>query len=240
MYDSYVIPKDKNGGFPFHSRLTDKFQNMGLMTVNRKILFVPLMSLFVISVFAQEVAPDFTLSDVDGDQFSLSDYTEKVVLLDFFATWCSDCISQIPHLKSLQAEFGEDLVIISISVSPSFDTDEKLRQFRQNNGIDWIVARDITGIGEEYNVDMIPELVIVDREGYIRHQHVGPIEYAVLREEIYEIMQESESPNNANSTNNTNDDSNEIVLAVVIVLAILTSSVVLYRVLSRRRSGHPK
>lgn len=214
------------------------------MIVNRKILFlfVPLLLLLVMPVIAQEAAPDFALSDIDDEQFSLSGYKEKVVLLDFFATWCSDCVDQIQHLKSLQTEFGEELVIISISVSPSFDTVEKLRQFRHDNNIDWIVVSDTTGIKDEYNVDMIPELVIVDQEGYIRHRHVGRTEYAALNEEIYQIMQESGPDNDTNNknSNSNNCNSNEVVLAAVLVLAILTSSIFLYRVLSRRRPSHLK
>lgn len=120
---------------------------------------------------AQVVAPDFTLSDVNGVDFSLSDYREKVVILDFFATWCSPCVVQIPRLKSLSGEFGEDLVIISVS-SPSNTIDE-LQDFSQEHEMDWIVARDASGVFDKYDIQNIPTLVIVDQEGYIRHRHVG-------------------------------------------------------------------
>ena len=149
-----------------------------------------LLSFFVRSVTAQEVAPDFTLTDIDEVEFSSSDYRGKVVLLDFFDTMCSPCLEEIPHLQSLYEEFGEDLIIISISVSPSFDTVEKLQQFRQEHEIDWIIARDTIGIYDEYDVQYIPTLVIIDQEGYIQHRHVGLTDESVLREEIYEIIPE--------------------------------------------------
>jgi len=161
--------------------------------LNRKIVLftsLALLSFLARSVVAQEVAPDFTLTDIDGVEFSLSDYRGKVVLLDFFDTLCSPCREEIPHLKSLHEEFGEDLIIISISVSPSFDTVEKLQQFRQEHEIDWIIARDTIGIYGEYDVQYIPTLVVIDQEGYMQHRHVGLTEESVLSEEIYEIIPE--------------------------------------------------
>jgi len=140
--------------------------------------------------FAQEIAPDFTLTDIDGVQFSLSDNRRSVVLLDFFATWCNPCIAEIPHLKSLHEEISEDFIIISISVSPETDTVQNLQQFRQEHEIDWIIARDTIGIWEDYNVQYIPTLVIIDQEGYIQHKHVGLTDESKLREEISEIIPE--------------------------------------------------
>jgi len=136
------------------------------------------------------LAPDFTLTDIDGNTFSLSDFQGKVVILDFFATWCGPCVAEIPHLRSLQEEFGEDLIIISISISPSSDTVEKLQQFRQEHEIDWIVARDTIGMNDGYDVQIVPTLVILDQEGYIQYRHVDFTDESVLREEIIEIIPE--------------------------------------------------
>ncbi len=159
---------------------------------NAKIILlagIVVLSILVMDVVALEIAPDFTLTDIDGVEFSLSEYRGKVVLLDFFATWCSACVAEFPHLKFVHDEFGEDLIIISISVSPSSDTVEKLQQFRDDHGIDWFVARDTAGVHDKYgNIWPIPTLVIIDQEGYIQHQHSGLTDESVLREEIYEIM----------------------------------------------------
>lgn len=142
-------------------------------------------------VAAQEVAPDFTLTDIDGNDFSLSDHRGRAVLLDFFAIWCSACVAEIPHLKSLHSEFGEDLTIISISVSPASDTVEKLQQFRQTHEMEWIVARDTIGVSDRYgDIYPIPTLVLIDQEGNIQHRHSGLTDESVLREELHEIMHE--------------------------------------------------
>jgi len=163
------------------------------MSSNKKIFLLVIISvliLFVRSAIAQEIASDFNLTNIDGIEFSLSDYTEKVVILDFFATWCGPCVSEIPHLKSLHEEFGEDLVIISISVSPSSDTVESLLEFRQEHEMNWIIARDTIGVNDKYGVQYIPTLVIVDQKGYIQHRHVGLTEESVLHEEIVKIIPE--------------------------------------------------
>jgi len=164
--------------------------------VKKKIFLLAYTVLFMLPVgctIAQEIAPNFTLTDIDGTEFSLSDYRGRVVLLDFFATWCGPCVAEIPHLKSLHEKFGEDLIIISISVSPSSDTVEKLQEFRQEHGIDWIIARDTIEISNEYDVQFIPTLVIIDQEGYIQHRHVGLTDESVLYEEIHEIIPEFET-----------------------------------------------
>ena len=90
---------------------------------------IVVLSFFVRCVIAQGIAPDFTLTDIDGVEFSLSDHRGRVVLLDFFATWCGPCVDEIPHLRLLHSEFGEDFIIISISVDPYSDTVEDLQQF---------------------------------------------------------------------------------------------------------------
>ncbi len=153
-------------------------------------LFVSLVILSLSAmteVSAKEVAPNFTLTDIDGNEFSLSGYRGKIVLLDFFRITpsCPPCIEAIPHLKSLHETFGEDLVIISISVGS--ETVNDLQQFRDNYEISWTIAKDTVGVSNDYNIQYIPTLVIVDQEGYIRHRHVGLTEESVLLNEINAI-----------------------------------------------------
>ena len=162
---------------------------------------LPLKILFIISalvllsfsteVFAQQLVPDFTLTDIDGNEFSLSDYRGKVVLLDFFARWCKPCYSVIPHLKSLHEEFSEKLVILTISVDPTYDTVEDLQEFRETYGIKWSIARDIAGVSKEYEIEYIPTTIIIDQKGYLQHQHVGgQVEETTLSEEIEGLLAE--------------------------------------------------
>jgi len=168
--------------------LTTKTEhNSRAVNVKKTLLLagIIVLTFLVRCVVAQEIAPDFTLTDIDGVEFSLSDFRGKVVLLDFLTTYCSACVAAIPHLRSLHDEFGEDLIIVTISVAPYFDTVEKLLQFREDQGIDWIVARDTIDMNEEYgDMPIIPVLVAIDHEGYIQYRHLGPTDEAVLHEEI--------------------------------------------------------
>jgi len=130
------------------------------------------------------LAPDFSLTDIDGNDFSLSDYRGTVVLLDFFATWCVPAVEQISDLKILHEEFGEDLTIISIS--PQNET--VLKDFRDDYDVGWTIAKDTAGVFDAYDVQYIPTLVIIDQSGYIRYRHVGLTEESVLRQEIESLL----------------------------------------------------
>ncbi len=128
-------------------------------------------------------APDFTLKDIYGHRFSLSDFRGKVVILDFFATYCGPCKAQVGELKEVKEQFGDEVVIISISVSPE-DTDEVLRSYAEENGITWRVARDTAGVGDAYKVLYVPTIVVVDPEGRIAARHIGFTDSETLAEEV--------------------------------------------------------
>ena len=71
-------------------------------------------------------APDFTLTDTDDNSFNLSDFEGKVVVLDLMATGCEPCKQEIPHLKEVQQHYGDDVIILSISVAWGGDTNQGL------------------------------------------------------------------------------------------------------------------
>jgi len=142
-------------------------------------------------VVGKEKAPDFTLVDINREQFSLSDHRGKVVLLDFFTTMCPPCIIEIEHLKGLYNKYSPDqLVILSISVDPYSDTVQRLQSFAQQNEITWTVARDTANVAYSYGVSPIPHLVIVDAEGYKRHNHIGLTAESTFRSEIDSLLSE--------------------------------------------------
>lgn len=135
------------------------------------------------------LAPDFTLIDIDGNSFSLSDYNGKVVILDFFSTTCAPCRSEMKQLKVVQEEFRAEIVIISISINVDYDSDERLKQFREDFNITWILARDTANVRDHYFVPSIPTLCIIDQEGYIRYYDHNWEGAQALIEEISKIMQ---------------------------------------------------
>jgi cytochrome oxidase Cu insertion factor (SCO1/SenC/PrrC family) len=130
------------------------------------------------------LAPDFTLTDVDGKTFRLSDQQGKVVVLEFMRTTCSACVAQSPRLRDLRSQFGSDVVMVMVSIDPVGDTDSVLRDYRNQNLMGWIAMGDKAQVYQGYGVDATPTIFIIDRNGYIKYQHVGLTESSVLIGEV--------------------------------------------------------
>jgi peroxiredoxin len=117
---------------------------------------------------------DFTMKDMTGKSVKLEDYRGKVILLDFWATWCGPCKYEIPGFVQLQEQYGKDgLQVIGISVDDTVDKLEPfVRQFRMNYPI-------LLGLGHDEVQDAygpvigIPISVIISRDGRICAKHMG-------------------------------------------------------------------
>jgi len=131
------------------------------------------------------LAPDFTLTDVDGQTFRLGDQRGKVVVLEFMRTTCSACLAQEPYLRELRSRFGGgDVVMVVISVDPTTDIDEVLRDHRDQGLMGWIAIVDKAQVYKLYGVQATPTIVIIDKNGYIQYEHVGLTESSVLMKEV--------------------------------------------------------
>jgi peroxiredoxin len=136
-------------------------------------------------------APDFTLIDIDGHVFSLSDFRGQIVILDFMATWCPRCIAERPHLQAVQTEFGSRLAIVSISIA---DTEDAVRVFRDEHNTNWTYARDTLNLIATYNVTGTSTLYLIDQDGYIQYQHHATVvEASVLTSEIHDLLPDSDT-----------------------------------------------
>lgn len=119
-------------------------------------------------------APDFTLTDMEGNSVSLSNLKGKVVFLDFWSTWCPPCRESLPHTQSLsqheKAKSGE-LVVLAINAREEAD---KVKQFMQEKGFSFRVLMDKDGaVLDKYKVQGIPTFVLIDREGKVAWVQVG-------------------------------------------------------------------
>lgn len=134
----------------------------------------------------QGKAPDFSLSTIDSGTIQLSDYKGKVIILDFWATWCPPCRKEIPGFIKLYEEYkGRGLVIIGIS---SEDID-KLKKFSKDNGINYPIAIGNPEVSSAYGgIQYIPTTFIIDRDGNIAGKHVGFVEKDVFEKEIKGLL----------------------------------------------------
>jgi peroxiredoxin len=112
------------------------------------------------------MAPDFTLKDLDGNDVKLSDYRGKIVILNFWATWCKYCVLEMPDLDELNKELkeGGDAVIITVNTQESA---EKARNFIESSGYSLTVLLDQDGsVTRSYGITGFPTTFIINKDGY--------------------------------------------------------------------------
>ena len=120
---------------------------------------------------AEGYAPAFTLPEIKGGQVSLADLRGKVVLLNFWATWCPPCRREIPDFISLQTQYGaEGLQIVGIGT----DEPMKVRAYAEENGMNYPVLYGTDDVALAYGgIDAIPTTFLIDRQGRIASRYVG-------------------------------------------------------------------
>ena len=135
-----------------------------------------------------DVAPNFTLTSLDGKQVRLSDLRGKPVMLNFWYATCPGCLEEIPGMQKFYASqqaAGKDLVILGIN---SVDDAQTARQFVQQEGITYAVVLDHQQqVAMLYNLTATPTSYFIDRQGMIRSVYVGPIGVATLQQRVAEI-----------------------------------------------------
>ena len=129
-------------------------------------------------VEALQAAPDFTLKDLNGDNVSLKKYRGKIVLLDFWATWCPPCRLSIPELVELQKKYrGEGVVVLGISMDdPEMFPDKYILAFKEAFKMNYTILRADQKVAMDYfgTANMaIPTLFVINREGKLTDKIVG-------------------------------------------------------------------
>jgi thiol-disulfide isomerase/thioredoxin len=121
-----------------------------------------------------KMVPPFAVTTVDGQKVSMDDLQGKVVLLDFWATWCGPCREALPHIQQVAKKFkDEPLVILSVSL----DTDEHAwKEFIGKHEMTWLQYRDggFTGpVSKMFGVTAIPHTFTIDTDGVLQEEHIG-------------------------------------------------------------------
>jgi len=144
------------------------------------------------TAFGGEAAPDFSLRDINGKEVSLSSYKGKVVLVNFWATWCGPCKLEMPHLDKMDREFeARGFEVISISTDDARAA-SKVKPLIKRGGYGFTVLLDKdTTVVSQYNpAKTLPYNVLIDREGKIHkvYQGYNPGDEVELRKEVEELL----------------------------------------------------
>lgn len=167
------------------------------MKKNKLVILSFVLVLFVSSVsgllFAQEAlakdAPDFTLTDLDGNTISLSELEGEVVFLNFWATWCTPCKKEMPYLNEAFETYKDKGVnIIGISIDR---LEKTVKKFLAKKEVLYPVAMGSQKFLRDYEIArVIPVTVIIDKKGKLRYKLIGEMEKEEIERYIQELINE--------------------------------------------------
>ena len=121
---------------------------------------------------AGDRAPDFQLQNLDGQTVSLGNLQGKPVLINFWATWCSPCRSEMPYIQEIYEEWADKgLVVLAINIG---ENSAKAEEFMQNYNLSFTVLLDTKqDVAQRYNISGIPTTFFIDKDGIIQDKVIG-------------------------------------------------------------------
>jgi thiol-disulfide isomerase/thioredoxin len=134
-----------------------------------------------------EKAKDFEIQDINGNIVKLSDYPGKVILLNFFATWCPPCRMEMPDFNLIEKEYKDKVKIIAINAA--HEPLPAVQEFVKTNNLEFTVAIDDGRVGALYGpIPGIPVTVIIDKDFNIARKYVGLRPKEVFVNDINELL----------------------------------------------------
>lgn len=138
-----------------------------------------------------QLAPDFTLNDINGNKVTLSQFRGKVVILNFWSIWCGPCVAEMPSLDNLYRESKDKgLVVIAIAV----DNPEKaVRSFIEEKKLTFLVLLDKDKkVYFKYSLYGIPVTLLIDRKGFIAEKFIGERDWnsPEMKEKVIKLLKE--------------------------------------------------
>ncbi|MGC1456241.1 MAG: TlpA disulfide reductase family protein [Nitrospirota bacterium] len=156
-------------------------------------LFLTLFVRDAVSLDAAQIgkpAPEFTLINVNGGKGSLSEYKGKVVLLNFWATFCGPCKAEMPSLNSLFLSYQkDDFIVLAVSTD---DSEKPVQSFIRKKAIAFpvLIDKDQEVYFEKYGVIGLPTSFLIDRDGLVREKFLGdrPWDAPEMKEKIEKLL----------------------------------------------------
>jgi cytochrome c biogenesis protein CcmG, thiol:disulfide interchange protein DsbE len=143
--------------------------------------------------------PAFSIKDLSGRDVSLADFRGRVVLLNFWATWCEPCKEETPALEAAYQRLKDDgLVIIGVNLLNSERSNQRgvedVRRFVDQYGVTYPILLDDSGsVGQAYGVAPLPTSIFVDRDGKVRYIRIGPLGIPDVEQVFRRLQRESDS-----------------------------------------------
>ncbi|MDD5170544.1 MAG: TlpA disulfide reductase family protein [Syntrophales bacterium] len=136
---------------------------------------------------AMEAAPDFNMALFGGGDFQLSAQKGKVVVINFFASWCVSCGKETPVIEIISHKYSpQNVVFLAIAVD---DTEKKAKAFMQKMGMTIPAGLDKTGkIKEDYGIYGMPTTFFIDKNGKVSYSHAGIVTEELLKHEIDKLL----------------------------------------------------
>ena len=137
----------------------------------------------------KKTAPDFEVYDAQGNAVRLSDFKGKPVVVNFWATWCGPCKSELPHFEKLMEEYsGVEFMMVNLT-DGSRDTVDSVKAFIKDNGYVFNTYFDTSsGAAIAYNVYSIPFTIFVDKDGNLISDYTGAMTEEILRKNIEKLI----------------------------------------------------
>lgn len=174
-------PREGSGFEPVKATATYKGKTYYFCSVECKVEFLKNPDEFLVTD-AGKPAPAFSLKTFDGTTVSLASLRGKVVLLDFWATFCAPCIAALPELQALQAKYGDrGLAVVGVTVD---DRPALVKKAAAQAKVTYPMLRATPEVWNAYKVTALPALVLVGRDGKIIRRYGGEADRAAMIAEI--------------------------------------------------------
>ena len=134
-------------------------------------------------------APDFTLTDAKSRAVTLSAYRDRVVLLDFWATWCGGCKTEIPWYMEFDRKYRDHGLTV-IGVAMDDEGRKVVNPFVKQKGIDYTIVIGNDVLAKQYNLTAMPLTLLIDRKGRVAVSHAGVVNRDDFENDIQQLLKE--------------------------------------------------
>jgi thiol-disulfide isomerase/thioredoxin len=135
----------------------------------------------------RKVAPELALLDSSGNPVTLKDYRGKIVVLDFWATWCHGCKEEIPWFSDFERKYGgKDFSVVGISLDE--EGWKVVKPFLKEVGVPYRIALGNDSTAKDYSIQNMPDTFLIDRDGRVAAKYVGVVDKADIENNIRSIL----------------------------------------------------